>query len=114
MTSREELLALFQDHYWDSFEPNKDLVMAHVRGVLALVDTAQGSPEPRLAERLADVVMMLNTPDAYNREYIAVVCRSILSSVTSTNLLPVITKGLVPDPNSASGFSVSQHDRGEA
>jgi hypothetical protein len=40
--------------------------------------------DTRLAERLADVVMMLDAPDAYNREYIAAVCRSILSSVTST------------------------------
>jgi len=36
----------------------------------------------RLADRLTDVIMMLDTPDAYNREYIAAVCRSILSSIT--------------------------------
>jgi hypothetical protein len=42
--------------------------------------------QPRLAEQLADVIMMLDTPDAYNREYIAAVCRSILSSFASTNL----------------------------
>lgn len=49
-----------------------------------ILDVAQSEQEPRLAERLTDVVMMLDTPDAYNREYIAAVCRSILSSVSST------------------------------
>lgn len=47
------------------------------------VAAAQGAQQPRIAERLADVVMMLDAPDAYNREYIAAVCRSILSSVPS-------------------------------
>jgi hypothetical protein len=45
---------------------------------------AQGAPERRIAQRLADVVMMLDAPDAYNRGYIAAVCRSILSSLSST------------------------------
>jgi hypothetical protein len=45
---------------------------------------AQGAPEPRIAQRLADVVMMLDAPDAYNRGYIAAVCRLILSSLSST------------------------------
>lgn len=39
----------------------------------------------RIAERLADVVIMLDAPDAYNREYIAAVCRSILSPGPPTN-----------------------------
>lgn len=42
------------------------------------------SQQSRLAERLTDVIAMLDTPDAYNRGYIAAVCRSILSSVSST------------------------------
>jgi hypothetical protein len=46
---------------------------------------AQGAPERRTAQRLADVVMMLDAPDAYNRGYIAAVCRSILSSLSSTD-----------------------------
>jgi len=37
----------------------------------------------RIRERMSDVVMMLDAPDAYNREYIAAVCRSILSSISS-------------------------------
>jgi hypothetical protein len=45
-------------------------------------DAALGWADTRLAERLLDVVFMLDAPDAYNREYIAAVCRSILSSVT--------------------------------
>jgi len=35
----------------------------------------------RLTERLSDVIMMLDAPDAYNREYIAAVCRSILGGL---------------------------------
>lgn len=30
------LRQLFQDHYWDSFEANKDLIMKHVDAILAL------------------------------------------------------------------------------
>lgn len=46
---------------------------------------ANSSQQSRLAERLTDVIAMLDTPDAYNRGYIAAVCRSILSSVSSTS-----------------------------
>jgi hypothetical protein len=35
-----------------------------------------------VSARLADVVMMLEAPDAYNREYIAAACRSILGGLT--------------------------------
>lgn len=45
---------------------------------------AQRPLSSRLAERLADIIMMLDTPDAYNRPYIAAVCRSLLATVTST------------------------------
>lgn len=36
----------------------------------------------KLEQRLTDVITMLDAPDAYNREYIAAVCRSILSSIS--------------------------------
>lgn len=31
-----DLRELFQDHYWDTFEADKDLIMKHVDAVLAL------------------------------------------------------------------------------
>ncbi len=31
------LLDLFKDHYWDTLEPNREIVMKHVESVLALV-----------------------------------------------------------------------------
>jgi hypothetical protein len=34
-----------------------------------------------------------------------------IASVSSTNKAPVVVKGLVPDPNSASGFSVSSYNK---
>jgi hypothetical protein len=30
------LPALFEDHYWDTFEPDKALILEHVRSVLAM------------------------------------------------------------------------------
>lgn len=30
------LMALFADHYWDTFEQDKELILAHVRSVLGL------------------------------------------------------------------------------
>jgi hypothetical protein len=35
----------------------------------------------QLADRLSDIIMMLDAPDAYAREYIAAVCRATLSTV---------------------------------
>ncbi len=31
---RVPLLGLFEDHYWDSFENDKEIVLAHIKGVL--------------------------------------------------------------------------------
>lgn len=36
-----ELERLFNDHYWDSFQKDKDLIMKHVRHVLSLSDLPQ-------------------------------------------------------------------------
>lgn len=73
---------------WEKYEP---LAGACIREAERLFGrrtggVAQAGQVPRVAERLADVVMMLDAPDAYNREYIAAVCRSILSSVPSTEI----------------------------
>lgn len=29
------LMERLTDHYWDSFEPNKDLILKHIRGAIA-------------------------------------------------------------------------------
>ena len=60
------------------------VAQTEINPVPSAFDIAVMEERDRLRERLTDVVTMLDTPDAYNREYIAAVCRSILSSVSST------------------------------
>lgn len=43
---------------------------------------------PDIVEHLTDIVMMLDAPDAYNREYIAAVCRSLLRRCASQPATP--------------------------
>jgi len=42
MINRAKTEALFDDHYWDSFQQDRDLILQHVRSVL---DMASGKPE---------------------------------------------------------------------
>lgn len=68
---------------------------------------SQTSPvSERLAERLADVIMMLEVPDAYNREYIAAVCRSILGGLTQT---ATVREALLPFAKAADGAATVHH-----
>lgn len=34
--SPDRLMSLFEDHYWGSFEPDKDMLMDHVRSVIGI------------------------------------------------------------------------------
>lgn len=34
----------FEDHYWDSFEKDKNLIMAHINAVLTMLQPADESP----------------------------------------------------------------------
>jgi hypothetical protein len=47
LTTKAVLNAM-QDHYWDSLEPNRDIVMKHVEGVLRLFEQSHmNSGEPK-------------------------------------------------------------------
>jgi hypothetical protein len=46
LTTKAVLNAM-QDHYWDSLEPNRDIVMKHVEGVLRLFEQSHMNKEPQ-------------------------------------------------------------------
>lgn len=59
----------------------------HIQIATDIANEPQPAQELRLAaSRLTDIITMLDAPDAYNREYIAAVCRSVLSSLTRPEL----------------------------
>lgn len=47
--SVEMLVDRLADHYWDSLEPNKDLILRHVRGAVA----AEANEDLRRGEEIA-------------------------------------------------------------
>lgn len=41
VVSTKAILNAMQDHYWDSLEPQREIVMKHVEGVLRLFEQSQ-------------------------------------------------------------------------
>ncbi len=38
-SAKYRLLALFEDHFWDSLQPQKELILRHIKSVMATEDT---------------------------------------------------------------------------
>lgn len=64
---RETLTRLMRDHYWDSLEPQKELVMAHVEFVLSYAKNLDYAYPALVADRkrLVEALRAL-TPDPHD------------------------------------------------
>lgn len=65
---KTKLRALFADHYWDSFQSDKDIIMKHVDYVLSLVnyegrDPVKAGVGPAMAGRDIDSPALTHTDD---------------------------------------------------
>jgi hypothetical protein len=46
LINRDEVWKLFCDHYWDSFQKDRDLILCHVDAVLRMACAAALEPKP--------------------------------------------------------------------
>ena len=46
LIDRDEVWALFCDHYWDSFQNDRDLILCHVDAVLRMTPPRALEPKP--------------------------------------------------------------------
>jgi len=43
--TNEEVLKLANEHYWDTLEPVRELIIKHIEGMLSTQEKSENSPE---------------------------------------------------------------------